>query len=167
MWTGLWNVFRGPWGSVRPVRVTKRLRILDAMAARLSAITIANGYETNAGQALYIGAAPELSENDPPAGIAIVPLDTTTREDGPIWETFPLDIQAIAYADLEQPWIAVELVIGDIKRAIEQEDRTLSSILKGDLDRNSTKTLERQPGSKTVGAGVTYVCSFVEPWGNP
>jgi hypothetical protein len=147
--------------------VTKRLRILDAMAVLLSEITIANGYETNAGQALYIGAAPELSENDPPAGIAIVPQDAVTRENGPQWEVFPLDVQAIAYADLEQPWIAVELVIGDLKRAIERTDRTLGSILKGDLVRGSTKTLERLPGSKTVGAGVTYLCSFVEPWGNP
>lgn len=147
--------------------MTKRLQILDAMAALLSEITIANGYETNAGNALYIGAAPELSAADAPAGIAIVPLDATTRESGPQWESFPLEIQAIAYADLEQPWIAVELVIGDLKRAIERTDRTLGSILKGDLLRNSTKTIERQPGSKTVGAGVTYLCSFVEPWGEP
>jgi len=137
------------------------------MAALLSTISIANGYETNAGAALYIGAAPELAEADPPAGVALVPLDAVTRESGPQWESFPIELQAIAYADLVQPWIAVELIIGDVKRAIEQADRTLGSVLKGDLVRNSTRTLERVPGSKTVGAGITYVCSFVEPWGNP
>jgi hypothetical protein len=148
--------------------MTRRLLILERLAARAAVITIANGFATNAGASLYLGAAPELSDGDPDEAIAIVPRDDTpTEPTGRVDVILPVEIQAIAKASLEEPWTRVELLIGDLKRAIELEDRTLGSTLKGQMKRGPTRTLERLAGSTTVGAGVLYLCPYVEEWGNP
>lgn len=147
--------------------MTRRLLILDRLAERASVITRANGFPSDAGAKVYLGAAPELADGDPDEAIALVPRDDSPREQGYQWTTLPVEIQAIAKASIAEPWLAVELLLGAIKVAIELEDRTLGSLLKGDMTRGPTRTLEREPGSTTIGLGVTYLCSYVEPWGDP
>ncbi len=147
--------------------MTRRLLILERLAQLAARITLANGFPTDAGARIYLGGAPELGPEDPADAIAIVPRDDQPREPNYLWIVLPVEIQAIAKATIADPWIAVEVLLGSIKLAIELEDRTLGSLLKGDMTRGPTRTLERQPGSLTIGVGVTYYCSYVEPWGNP
>jgi hypothetical protein len=147
--------------------VTRRLLILERLAALAAVVTRANGFASDAGLHVYLGAAPELGPDDPDEAIAIVPREDVASEPNYQNVDLPVEIQAIAKATLTEPWIAVEALLGAIKLAIELEDRTLGSLLKGRMTRVSTRTLERPPGSTTIGLGVTYRCPYVEPWGDP
>src|SRR3990167_4114681 len=146
---------------------TKREAILAELLLRLSAITIAHGYATDAGDQVFLGESPQLGEDDPSQGLALVVEDDEVNSKGYVFITLPIAVQALAKADLDTPWLAIEAILGDVKRAIELEDRTLGGLLKSELRRGSTRTLAREPGSTTVGEGITYRCEYVESWGNP
>lgn len=147
----------------------RRKQILEVLLARLQVIHTSHGYATDAGQALYLGETPELGPDDPSEAIAVVVLDDEPRWQGEgLLLRLPINIQGLARADLEKPWLTVEAVLGDIKRAIEQEDRTLGKLVNHPgLERGSTQTLPRADGSLTVGAGITYSGWYREGWGNP
>lgn len=147
--------------------MTRRLLILERLAALAATITIANGFTIDTGLRVHLGAAPELSDNDPDDAIAIIPREDSVTEPNYQIVILPVEIQAIAKASIASPWLAVEVLLGSIKIAIEHEDRTLGAILKGAIRRGPTRTLERPPGSTTIGVGVIYMCEYVEPWGNP
>jgi len=147
--------------------ITRRLLILERLGALAGVIKVANGFDSDAGLHVYIGTAPELGPNDPDYAIAIVPGDELTTEDGRLSNSFPVEVQAIGKAAAADAWINLELLVGDLKRAIELEDRTLGSVIKGVMKRGATRTLERPPGSLTIGAGIIYSCPYVDEWGNP
>jgi hypothetical protein len=147
--------------------ITRRLLILERLGALAGVIQKANGFDSDAGLRVYIGDAPELGPSDPDFAIAIVPGDELATEDGRISNTFPVEVQAIGKSGAVDAWINLELLLGDLKRAIELEDRTLGSILKGVMKRGPTRTLERPPGHTTIGAGIFYTCPYVDEWGNP
>ncbi len=146
---------------------TTRQLILAAFLAAVREITIANGFATDAGNTVYIGETAQLGDDDPDQAIALVVDDDDARSPGYVFVTLPIVVQALAKADLDEPWLVVESLLGDLKRAIETEDRTLGGLLKSELQRGSTRTLAREPGSTTVGAAITYRCEYVEVWGNP
>ncbi len=146
--------------------ITRRVLILQRLGALAGAIQKVNGYDTDAGLHVYIGAAPELGDADPDYVIAIVPGDELTTEQGRLLNVLPVEVQAIGKAGAVDAWINLELLIGDLKTAI-QGDRTLGSILKGVMQRTATRTLERAPGSTTIGAGIVYTCPYVDEWDNP
>jgi hypothetical protein len=153
--------------------LSRRHQFLAEVAARLEAITVANGFNTNAGAALYLGFAPELGENDADDAIAVlIGEDDLDEFQGPsVSYELPIEIEAIAKltedTDVEHPWIRVERMIQDIKRAFELDDREFGGTLAWPIDRGSTKTLKREPGSTTVGAGITYLARIKEAWGAP
>lgn len=148
--------------------ITRRVLILQRLGALAATIRKTNGFDTDAGAVVYIGAAPELGPNDPDYAIAIVPAEEAHVEDGRISNGLPIEIQAIGKAAAADAWIGVELLLGDIKAAIEDpNDRTLGSALKGVMKRLTTRTLERPPGATTIGTAITYACPYVDEWGNP
>lgn len=148
--------------------ITRRLLILQRLGALVGAIQKVNGFDTDAGLAVYIGTAPELGPTDPDYAIAIVPGDENATEDGRISNLFAVQVQAIGKAGIAEAWIGVELLLGDLKEAIEDpNDRTLGSIFKGVLKRGPTRTLERPPGSTTIGTTITYSGTYIDEWGNP
>ncbi len=146
---------------------TVRQAILAAFLAAVREITIAHGFATDAGDKVFLGETAQLGEDDPDQAIALVVDDDEARSPGYVFVTLPIVVQALAKADLDEPWLAVEALLGDLKRAIEQTDRTLGGLLKSELQRGSTRTLPREPGSTTVGASITYHCEYVEVWGQP
>jgi len=147
---------------------SRRRLILEALKARVEEITVEHGFETDAGLTVFLGETPALGPDDSTTAIAIVIGEEDPRYQGAKFLIrLPLAIQAIARADLDQPWLAVEDVIGDIKRAVELEDRTLGGLVKSDLERGSVQALEREPGSTTVGAEVVYFAIYSEGWGIP
>lgn len=148
--------------------ITRRVLILQRLGALAGRIQKANGFDTDAGLAVYIGVAPELGPSDPDYAIAVVPAEELHTEDGRITNAFPVEVQAIGKAAAADAWIGVELLVGDIKAALEDpNDRTLGSVLKGVMKRVTTRTLERQPGATTIGTGIVYACPYVDEWGNP
>lgn len=147
---------------------TRRRSILEAVKTRLEAIRQDDGYATDAGETVFLGEAPALGPDDPDVAIVIL-----VGEDEPHFQgehvllRLPLEIQAVAKADLDEPWLAVEDVLGDIKMAVETTDRTLGGLVKRQIERGATVTLEREPGSTYVGATLTYYAPYTERWGHP
>lgn len=147
----------------------KRLQVLDAVRVRLEQIqTTDPRFATNAGLAIAIGAAPELGPDDATEVIALRLGDDQPQYQGEqVYTYLPIEIEAVVSADLARPWRAAELVLGDIKRAMELPDRTLGGVLKEQLRRGGATVADRQPGSSTVGVQLVYVARLLEVWGNP
>lgn len=143
---------------------SRRQSILEALAARLQAIEINSGFQTNAGRLVFLGEAPALGPDDADEAVAIVPFDTVAEPNR--MELLPVEIQGVAKASLEAPHIAAEAVLADVATAIELADRTLGGLVKT-MDVNITRTLPREDGSTTVGFGVTYFLRYVREWGKP
>ncbi len=146
---------------------TQRRRILEAFIARLEVILVERGFATDVGQKIFIGEIPQLGPSDPDAAIAIIVGEQPGNLGLNVFTQLPYEILAIAKADLDRAWLTVEDVIGDVKRAIELEDRTLGGLVLEQLSRGSVKTIPREPGSTTIGASITYLADFKEGWGTP
>lgn len=151
-----------------PVVEYRRVRILRWFLAQLATIQVANEFATDAGLSVHSGFIPELGPDDPPLAIAMV-----LGRDGSKWQmehvalTLPVHLYAVAKADLDEPYVAAEVVLGDIKKAIEVEDRRLGRLLTSDLERGSTQTHDRAAGSLVVGVSITYNAPYRERWGHP
>lgn len=147
--------------------VSRRQLILAALLTRAGSITVENGYATDAGARVFLGEEVQLGEDDPPSAIALVVQDSVpTQSTGYIDEPLDVEVQALVRADLEQPHIAAEVLLADIKHAFETGDRTLGSLLKGEMTLGPTRVVPRQPGALTVGVGVTYRTRFLRQWGS-
>lgn len=150
-----------------------RQDILAEILARVSGIGIAHGYQTDAGGLVFLGEAPQLGPTDPDAAIAVVVRDDLPGDvsgfgeasDGINVSVLPVDVQAVVKADLDQPWVTVEQIIADIKKAIETSDRGLGGLLTRPLARGRIRFSPREPGSAVVGASVEYRATFAESWG--
>lgn len=147
---------------------SRRQTLLAQIQARLQAITRGNGFQTDAGDAVFLNESPVLGPDDPPEAIAVM-----VGEDVPVWVgenvhvTVPIEIQGLANADLEAPWITAEAVVADIKQAMELEDRRFGGLLAGRMERGSTRVVEREEGQTTVGVSVEYLFPVSEAWGDP
>lgn len=147
---------------------TSREGLVTWLTEQLAGIRVTNGSQTDAGETVFAGEAPELGPDDPDAAIALLLEDeeTTWQRGGKAAVVrLPFTISAIAKADLEAPWKTVEQVLGDVRLAIEVEDRTLGGLLSDPLDWSSVRTLKREPGSTTVGVAVTYLAILKRGWG--
>jgi hypothetical protein len=148
--------------------MSNRSEILEIVKTRLQAIRLGSGYATDAGATVFMGEAPSLGPDDPTTAIAIVIGDDEPRYQGEqILIRLPLTIAALAQANLDDPWGSIEAILGDIKQAMEVKDRRMGRALKSPLTRGSTRTLAREPGSTTVGIGITYLIDYAECWGTP
>ena len=144
---------------------SKRPDILTEFLTRVSAIQKANGYNTDAGLKVFFGATPELGPDDPDEAAAlIIGDDTTTYLGDETQVSLPIDIQALAKASGDQPWVTVELVLADIKHAIESGDRSMGGLLCTDMKVGRTRSLKREPGATTVGAAVQYSATYIDGW---
>lgn len=144
--------------------MSDRSLILQALKARVSTILTANGFATDAGLAVFVGETPQLGKDDPDAAIAIVPLDATPEANR--MESWPIELQALAKADLAAPYLSAFDILGDIVSAVELPDRTLGGLVKH-IDVGPQRTLPREAGSTTVGIVQEYRISRVRVWGNP
>ena len=154
-----------------------RQLIAEEARRRLQRITVANGFDTDAGQHVSLGVVVVLSSADASQAIAIDIQDVEIDEDSgfgdPRGQDQPLrmsmSVQAIASADLDQPWIAAEQVLSDIKKAMEDPDVDSWPDAVKDFGPGSPRdsTLEREEGSTFVGAAANYAILYLETWGSP
>jgi hypothetical protein len=156
--------------------MTKRQQILEAVLARLTAITRASGCETDGGLTIVFGENIELGDGDPDDAIGVLVGDDAPQDmsgfdpgDGTVLINLPLQFTSLSR--LSTPgnvaWRRVEAQLGDIKRAIEGGDRSLGGLLTKGLMRAPTRTRPRDAGSTTLGAGVGYLLTYTEQLGNP
>lgn len=148
--------------------ITRRSKILTTFIARLAAITVANGFATNAGQKIYQNYTPELTSKDEPDAALALLIDEDRHEQhgDKLLIELPLMVCSLVKVSLDDPLSLSEAVIGDIKKAVEI-DTHLNGLLRDYMERGSTQTLERQAGSVTVGSVVPYVLPYSEKWGDP
>lgn len=150
--------------------MSTRQAILTELLNRVSAIRVANGYATDAGATVLFGEAPMLGPDDPTSAIALVvgddQIDPTSSLGDDILTLLPVEIAAIAKADVANPWVTVEAVIADIKRAVETADRGLGGLLTRGLQRGRTRSLDREPGATSIGAAIPYSATYLDAWGN-
>lgn len=153
---------------------SRREAILDALKARLEAISTASGFNTNAGASVHLGEAPPFGPDDPQAAIVMVVEDDEVVFQGlGLQITLPISLQAVVASsatvvELGLAYRTAEAILGDIKTAVELSDRTLGGMVGGTgLERGVTQTLKREPGSEFVGVAIQYRARYHESWGNP
>lgn len=143
-----------------------RQRQLEAFKVRLQAIAKTDGFETDAGSAVYMNEVPAMGPDDPDALIAMVVGDEQPKHQAyGLSMTLPIEVQAIVKTTLDEPWVAAEQMLSDIKKAVELENRTLGRLLLHPLERGITRILPRETGSSFVGVGITYSMERTEAWG--
>jgi hypothetical protein len=149
---------------------TRRRRVLAALIVRLQTIAVASGYETDAGQVVFVNETPAFGDDDPDVAIAVQigDEDQQWQQPGKAWQiALPVEVQGLVRVGLEDGWLLVEALIGDIKRALEQEDTRLGGLLDFPMERGGVRTLDREAGSTDMGATLTYTVRFKEGWGHP
>lgn len=140
--------------------------------ARLQAIQIANGYATDAGSHVFLGEATGFGSDDALTAIVIVVGDDelVKAQGRAIFLRLPVEIQCLATVEpgrLSEPWAVIEEILGDVKKAMEQDDELLHGNDKRSMARGVTRVLPREPGSTSVGAAITYTLGYQEFWGQP
>lgn len=148
---------------------SRRHRALEEIGNRLRLIAVANGFRTNAGAAVFMGQEVTFGPGDSGAAIdVIVAQDDVLHQGENVGTLVPVEIHALVKASIADPLLAIEEVIADVKRAVEQTDRTLGgALVPRGLERGPTRPREREEGSETVGAIVEYRLTLAEQWGNP
>lgn len=154
----------------------KRLRILDAVAALLATILTANGYRTDAGQYVQIGEIRALGPDDVDYTLGVLPQEdivVTGLQAGKIVLGLPINVAGILRLGLTDAGRARELLIADVKQAMESRPAGLMALLKAGFDnpdglmRGTTETFNRTSGADSLGFQITYVLQYSEAWGDP
>lgn len=147
---------------------TRRQGVLEAIVGRLEAITTANGFATNAGRAVFLGELPTLGPDDDDVAIVVLAGEEVVRWHGAnIAIELTVMVHVVARSDRQRPWVVVEEALGDVKRAIELEDRRLGGLLVNHLERGSVETMPTESGVEVVGLMIPYRAPIVEAWGRP
>lgn len=150
--------------------MTKRARIIQAVADRLATISRVNGYETDAGETMAIGALSFGPDDD---GLRMALLVGDTRAEGSRGlnkkpRDMPLQVALAMRRWRQQSWLEIEAAIGDVKRAIERaEDETFGGLLLGRLVDGEEVTLDTPEGATSMGFALVYRAKYVESWGQP
>jgi len=160
--------------------MSRREDALLDLKSRLAWITVQHGYNSDAGQNIFMGEMVVLGPDDPPAALALsIGQDTAETTGGLIRCTVPVEVQAFVPTNIDEPLLALERLIADIKVAVEIEgndqntagdastDRALVGTLPTGLNRGTTRPIPRQEGSEVLGVGLEYVLTFEERWGQP
>lgn len=148
---------------------TTRRAVLDELRTRLQAIQVSNGFNTDAGLAVFLGEIPQLGEDDPTQALVLVVGDDAPSYTGENVATLlAVEVQALVFdsAATPDPFDRIEEIIEDIRKALEVPDRTLGGLVKQrGLVRAPTRSIPRQEGGQVVGAAVGYQAPIVEKWG--
>jgi len=147
---------------------SRRRRIADALQARLTAITQANGFVTDAGLELSLGFIPDLGPDDRPSALCLLFEDDTLTYSGEKKAIqLPIEVCAVASTALDNPLATLEDLRGDVLRAIELPDRSFGGLLAPDLRYETTRSYERRPGDTYIAIGVRFLARYNERWGAP
>lgn len=148
--------------------MSRRQAILAAFIARLSGILIADGYQTDVGQVVFIGERPVLGPDDPDASIdVVVGADEPGYQGENVFVSLPVTVRAVVKATRDSAWATVEAAVSDIKTAIETDHDLGGLLVARGLERGTVEPRDREPGDVVVGVGIRYTLKYVEKWGAP
>lgn len=161
-----------------PPAETMRQKIIAAMKARAATITIANGFNTDAGLHVTHGYR-RPAKGDAMPRIALISAaevpEAEVQDDVIVRRRWPLYFIAAAEvaADDENALDTAEKLLADMKRALfDENNRTLGGLLSknkeiGNVEMGAEDTADREPGGNLVEAGVTALVTFIEGYGHP
>lgn len=149
--------------------MSRRQDILAEFVDRLGNITIANGFQTDVGQLVFIGERPVLGPDDPDASLdVVVSADEPGYQGENVSVRLPVTVRAVVKASAGvTPWETVEAVIADVKKAIETDHDLGGLLVTRGLERGPVEPRDREAGDEIVGAGIQYALRYVEQWGAP
>lgn len=156
-------------------------RALRAIKARLEQIAIADGYQTNAGERVYLGPRwPD--ERDVPCIILIDGGDESVPDSGGkdtnngnsrsmhLQQTFIVDVFAQRYEDIEEGGIGASEVKADAKTAaLDYDAQALSDddgTIGGPLTYQGAVPIEAPDGSNVEGFRLTFTHKVLEAYGD-
>ena len=148
----------------------KRLRILYAVRDRLQVINQAAGYYTDVGRDV------RLDRRDP--DLEHAPLCHLYFEAGEVQRTQnerqsidqPVTIVAVAPLKSHEPEELGEMLLADIQRAVELNDRSLGGLLSLATEGLQPVAFEismPESGSNVVAAAISYAAPYIRPSGDP
>ena len=151
-------------------------KILLALRSRLEMITLANGYQTDAGRNVMIGQRLADHRAD------ILPAIRVMRSNEPTIQlqgrrrdlTFAASVECFVLADQDNPGLALEDVIADVKKALFlADDRYLQDVVSGKCLLHTELSLDVialapvEPGSRVESAVMAVSGAFPELYGDP
>ena len=156
-----------------------RQRIIAALKARAEAITIENGFHTDAGLKVTHGyRRPGAGETD--ARIAMLsngplpPVPSEEQDDVIVRRQWSIGFIAMepVSAEVDDALDVAEELLADLKRALFLDDRTLGGLLRaneevGNIEIGAEQTADREPGGTWVEAAVEVLVTFTERRGQP
>jgi len=147
---------------------TRQTFLEDVFRARLKTIRVTDGFNTDAGETVFLGEVADLGPDDPDTALAIVPGDIEVRRDQArkLFVQLPVEIQLVAKVSLDEPWVRIEQMLADVQKAIEVDDELIHGGERS-LTYGSERVLPREAGMTTTGAGITYLATWARKWGTP
>lgn len=140
--------------------------IANEITARLAAISIANGYNTEIGARVYRGKR-RLVEDDVP-GCVLIEGDDIPQGDA--LRSVSIEqryiIEAHAQCDVNNPNDMAHLLIADMKKAIFSVDPSFGRMVKRIAYKGRTIS-PREDGTAIVAAGIEIAVWFVEDLTSP
>ncbi len=131
------------------------------LAARISAITVANGYATDIGLRVFEGRR-RLDESHIPCAVIVEGDDAPSGQQiGKIKNVARYAVEGIAPCDADHPNVAGRAIVADIKKAIWGGDITFGRTIVS-LDYIGRTIAPRDDGLETVSAAVEFSLSFAE-----
>jgi len=147
---------------------SKLIRIVDAVAARLAAITIANGYNTNIGRAVLRDRLEPGLEEMP--CVLVVLGERSAAETKTEAARVDMLITVLAYEQRDNDSEAQGAdLLADIQRAVETGDMTLGGLVRDQygLTWQGDEIFMPEAGQNAVGARVVYSAPHVRKLGDP
>ena len=148
------------------------LDILEAIETRLQAITVVGGYNTDAGNQVYLGKR-QVNPDEVDTGPVILVFDESdelAEEGGNVCGTEFVQMSVSVQAFMEYVAIAhtrlMHLLIQDIKRSIFLSDSTMGGICSAVLY-GGREVDYPEPGGETVAVTVTVNILYFESYGAP
>jgi len=137
----------------------KRESIVAALAARLAGITVANGYNTNAGANVTIWRVTSFDVNELPA-INIADIrDEVIGEQIPLVQDWRLSVRIHAIADPAQLADGtLRMIVADVYKAIGVDHTFSGSAIKTDLETDEMELDQKESrlGIATINIGIHY-----------
>ncbi len=152
--------------------MSKASELAAAVFARVSSITIANGYSTDIGLKVYRGKKTADAVEAPLAFIVEGDDDALDQKGIEARVKIQYAIEGHTACDPENPNDAVHAIVADLKRAIFGGDRTYGGIVRGNNGGNSIEYKgrvvgEREEGASIVGAAILVSFEIMENLANP
>ena len=153
--------------------MSKASQLAAAINARIAAISVANGYNTDIGALVYRGKR-TANEDKVPFAFIIEGDDQVVEQNGmQARVVVSYAVEGHAACDPDNPNDTVHLIVADLKRAIFGGDVTYGGLVvkrsgaEPGLRYQGRTVGEREDGAKIVGAGVLFTCEILEDLPNP